>query len=71
MAQLRGAVVITGEWECIECGYVTEGTETRPPRKCPECNAPGNAFEFFEYDDDDDSDWDDPSDEEEDEEEDD
>jgi hypothetical protein len=39
-----------GEWECTECGYIETGEE-RPPR-CPECGAPGEAFDFYEYEDD-------------------
>ena len=58
MSQFRKAVVITGEWECMECGYTEEGTELRPPKKCPECDAPANALEFFAHEDDDDFDWD-------------
>jgi hypothetical protein len=40
-------VGVTGEWECMECGYVEEGTERRRPKKCPECDAPASALEFF------------------------
>jgi hypothetical protein len=40
---------ITGEWECMECGYVEEGNEDQRPLKCPECGAPTSAFEFFSY----------------------
>jgi hypothetical protein len=36
-----------GEWECMECGYVEEGVEGRRPKKCPECDAPASALEFF------------------------
>lgn len=48
--------VLDGEWECMECGYIEEGASNRRPKKCPECGAPGTAFEFFEYED---EDWDD------------
>ena len=30
------------EWECEECGYVYVGD--RPPRRCPECEAPESFF---------------------------
>jgi hypothetical protein len=42
--ELAGA---TGEWECMECGYVVEGVEGQRPKKCPECDAPASALEFF------------------------
>jgi hypothetical protein len=38
---------VTGEWECMECGYVEEGVEGRRPKNCPECDAPASALEFF------------------------
>ncbi|GAB4564881.1 MAG: hypothetical protein Kow0047_14960 [Anaerolineae bacterium] len=41
-----------GEWECMECGYVT--MNRRRPSRCPECGAPGEAFDFLEYEDDED-----------------
>jgi hypothetical protein len=41
-----------GEWECMECGYVVEGAHAQRPVKCPDCGAPGEALEFFSYDDD-------------------
>lgn len=41
-----------GEWECTECGYIT--TVRRRPSRCPECGAPGEAFDFYEYEDDED-----------------
>jgi hypothetical protein len=40
-------VGVTGEWECMECGYIEEGFEGRRPKKCPECDAPASALEFF------------------------
>jgi hypothetical protein len=48
--QLKGAPAVNGEWECMECGYIEEGTELRRPAKCPECNATSDQFEFFSYD---------------------
>lgn len=56
-----------GEWECLECGYVHEGE--KPPKRCPECGASAEQFEFYEYEDleDDDFEDDDLEDEEEDE----
>jgi hypothetical protein len=36
-----------GEWECMECGYLEKGFEGRRPKKCPECEAPASALEFF------------------------
>ncbi len=38
-----------GEWECTECGYIA--TVRRRPSRCPECGAPGEAFDFYEYED--------------------
>jgi hypothetical protein len=43
----EGLVGVTGEWECMECGCIEEGSEGRRPRKCPECDAPASALEFF------------------------
>ena len=40
---------ITGEWECMECGYIEEGIRARRPAVCFECGAPKNALEFFSY----------------------
>jgi hypothetical protein len=51
MAQPNKTSAATGEWECMECGYLEEGSETARPLKCPECNAGPEAFEFFSYDD--------------------
>lgn len=42
----------SGEWECMECGYVVEGAQAQRPTKCPDCGAPGQALEFFSYTDD-------------------
>ena len=50
MLQTKGTPAATGEWECMECGYIEEGTELERPAKCPECNATSEAFEFFSYD---------------------
>jgi hypothetical protein len=44
---------VTGEWECMECGYIEEGTEARRPKLCPECDAPASSLEFFPYEEDD------------------
>lgn len=54
MVQSGDVTPATGEWECVECGYVEEGVQGRKPRECPECGAPGTAFEFFAYDEDED-----------------
>jgi hypothetical protein len=51
------APAATGEWECMECGYVEPGTANRRPAKCPECDAASDALEFFS-DDDEEEDWD-------------
>jgi len=51
MVQLNKALPTTGEWECMECGYIEEGSESRRPLKCPECSAPASALEFFSYED--------------------
>jgi len=50
-----------GEWECMECGYVIEGSRARRPAQCPDCGAPAEALEFFSDSDDDDA-WEDQSD---------
>jgi hypothetical protein len=39
----------TGEWECMECGYIQEGAKTKRPKVCPDCGAPGQALEFFPF----------------------
>jgi hypothetical protein len=44
-----GAMPISGEWECMECGYIEEGSRSPRPKACHECGAPGNALEFFPY----------------------
>ena len=31
------------KWHCINCGYVSEGTE--PPKECPACKHPQSFFE--------------------------
>lgn len=46
--------VATGEWECMECGYIAAGVRTRKPQACPDCGAPGQALEFFPYEDEED-----------------
>lgn len=66
MVQPEDVPAATGEWECMECGYVEEGTQTRRPKECPECGAPATAFEFFALDEDEDDDWDDEDDKEDD-----
>jgi hypothetical protein len=48
----EGLAGVTGEWECMECGYVEEGIEGRRPKRCPECDAPASALEFFSDEDD-------------------
>jgi hypothetical protein len=42
---------VTGEWECMECGYIEKGTEARSPTQCRECGASVRALEFFGDDD--------------------
>jgi hypothetical protein len=56
---------VTGEWECTECGFITEGIESKRPSRCPECDAPADALEFFSYGDeaDDEEEWDEDADE--------
>jgi predicted nucleic acid-binding Zn-ribbon protein len=68
MLQSDKTPATTGEWECMECGHILEGTELERPSRCPECNAASEAFEFFAYED---EEWEgDLEDEEEDEDED-
>ncbi len=55
MVQSSKAPTVTGEWECSECGYTEEGIEARRPSKCPECDAPADALEFYTNEEDD---WD-------------
>jgi predicted nucleic acid-binding Zn-ribbon protein len=57
MVQSGNVSPVTGEWECAECGYVEEGVQRKRPQECPECGAPGTAFEFFAYDEDDNDEW--------------
>jgi len=38
---------ITGEWECMECGYIEKGVESRRPPQCRECSASARVLEFF------------------------
>jgi hypothetical protein len=54
---------MTGEWECAECGHIVEGSESRRPAGCPECEAPADALEFFSYDDPEEEEWQDEADE--------
>jgi hypothetical protein len=68
MDELDRNVPATGEWECMECGYIEKGVETRKPKKCPECDAPASALEFFSCDEEAD-DWEEDEDEDEDEDE--
>lgn len=55
---LHTELAATGEWECMECGYIEEGVKTKRPKVCPDCGAPSQALEFFPYGDDDEDDWD-------------
>jgi hypothetical protein len=56
--RLGSVPAATGEWECMECGHVEEGVQAKRPPECPECGAPGTAFEFFVDDESDEEDWD-------------
>ncbi len=53
--------LVHGEWECMECGYIEKGIETRRPTQCRECGASARALEFFL-----DDDWDQIGDEDDD-----
>jgi rubrerythrin len=48
-----GEWVPQGEWECMECGYIEQGARTARPEVCPDCGAPGQALEFFPFEDED------------------
>ncbi len=54
MIPLNKASAGAGEWECMECGSIEEGTKSRRPAKCPECGAPPSSLEFFSYEDEED-----------------
>ncbi len=64
MTPMSKAPTATGEWECTECGHVMEGTAARRPSRCPECDAPADALEFFANEDDLDEEWDDDTEDE-------
>jgi predicted nucleic acid-binding Zn-ribbon protein len=64
MVQSSSVPAATGEWECVECGYVEEGVQSRRPKECPECGAASAAFEFFADDDSDEEEWDSDEDDE-------
>lgn len=49
MSRVGEPQVLEGEWECMDCGYIEEGSSNRRPKACPECNSSGEVFEFFEY----------------------
>ena len=49
MAMFDRTPKLTGEWECMECGYIEEGVRARRPAVCFECGAPEKALEFFPY----------------------
>ena len=51
MLQSNQTPAATGEWECMECNHILEGTALQRPARCPECNAGPEAFEFFSYED--------------------
>jgi NAD-dependent SIR2 family protein deacetylase len=55
MVQSDRLAGVLGEWECMECGYIEEGNRARRPKRCPECDAPASALDFFPYNDDADS----------------
>jgi predicted nucleic acid-binding Zn-ribbon protein len=59
---LDAGLAATGEWECMECGYIEAGVKTKRLKVCPDCGAPSQALEFFPYGDDDEDDWDEASD---------
>ncbi|MCB0199413.1 MAG: hypothetical protein H6649_01255 [Caldilineae bacterium] len=76
MSRVTEPQVLEGEWECMDCGYIEEGSSNRRPKACPECKSSGAAFEFFEYEEvddlddddlyDDDDSWDDDDDDDDD-----
>ncbi len=59
---LDAELAATGEWECMECGYIEAGVKTKRPKVCPDCGAPSQALEFFPYEDEDEGDWTEASD---------
>lgn len=44
---------LSGEWECMECGYIEAGAKNQRPQVCPDCGASSEALEFFPYEDED------------------
>ncbi len=46
-AEPAGERAHSGEWECMECGYVEQGVMPKRPKVCPDCGAPAQALEFF------------------------
>ena len=54
---LDAELAATGEWECMECGYIEQGVKTKHLKVCPDCGAPSQALEFFPFGDDADADW--------------
>lgn len=57
MIRIDDGALTNGEWECMECGYIEDGVKARRPKKCPECGAPAEAFDFFSDEGLDEGDW--------------
>lgn len=41
--------MVSGEWECMNCGRVEIGLSNAVPKRCPACGARGDMLAFFDY----------------------
>ena len=62
MAMFDRTPKLTGEWECMECGYIEKWVQSSPRASSMlESGTPEKALEFFPYENNDtsaDEDWD-------------